>query len=175
MTFTVEGFDFDNDQSIAESETNEGDGEVPGTPDGQDPFYDMDWAGTDSQPTNHQLGPQSDHNVSPSNTSLASNSPPTPNSPTSPVSPVSTPNSSSTNSSSTGGGAPKRYRLLTDLYEATEQMLMACEDEEPSTYLQAKKRIEWVNAMKAELSSIEKNNTWSLMNLPNGRKPIGLK
>lgn len=119
LTFTVEGFDFDDDQLVVESETIEGDGEIPGTPDGQDPSYDMGWAGTDSQPTNRQLGPQSDENESPLNSSLASNSPSTPNSPTSTNSIASTPDSSGTNSSSTGGGAPKRYRLLTDLYNAT--------------------------------------------------------
>lgn len=124
LTFTVEGFDFDDDQLVVERKTNEGDGEVSSTPDGQDPSYDMDWVGTDSQPTNRQLDPQSDQNECPLNSSLALNSRLTPNSPTSINSPVSTTNSSSTNSSSTGGGAPKRYRLLTDLYNATEQILM---------------------------------------------------
>lgn len=34
---------------------------------------------------------------------------------------------------------------------------------------------EWVNAMNLELASIEKNKTWTLVNLPKRRRVIGLK
>lgn len=37
---------------------------------------------------------------------------------------------------------------------------MVCDDDKPALYQEAKKSIEWVNAMKAEVLSIEKNNTW---------------
>lgn len=33
----------------------------------------------------------------------------------------------------------------------------------------------WVQAMKEEIHSIEKNDTWELTNLPVGKKPIGVK
>jgi hypothetical protein len=33
----------------------------------------------------------------------------------------------------------------------------------------------WHAAMMEELSSIKENNTWSLVDLPRGHKPIGLK
>ncbi|GKF23065.1 ribonuclease H-like domain, reverse transcriptase, RNA-dependent DNA polymerase [Tanacetum coccineum] len=47
--------------------------------------------------------------------------------------------------------------------------------DEPTSYLTAAKDREWVKAMKVELDAIEKNQTWSLIDLPAGRKPIGLK
>nr|GEV49336.1 retrovirus-related Pol polyprotein from transposon TNT 1-94 [Tanacetum cinerariifolium] len=46
---------------------------------------------------------------------------------------------------------------------------------EPTSYVMASKDREWVKAMKVELDAIEKNQTWSLVDLPVGRKPIGLK
>ncbi|GKE11221.1 putative RNA-directed DNA polymerase [Tanacetum coccineum] len=53
--------------------------------------------------------------------------------------------------------------------------MMIRSDEEPVTYAKASKRREWVKAMDSELASIEKNNTWSLVNLPKNKKAIGLK
>lgn len=47
---------------------------------------------------------------------------------------------------------------------------------EPRTYKQAVNCPEsqhWINAMKEELDSIEKNNTWSKVELPKDRKAIG--
>ncbi|KAJ9560140.1 hypothetical protein OSB04_005300 [Centaurea solstitialis] len=97
-------------------------------------------------------------------------------------SPVASVGSSSTASSSTGGGAPKRYRSLAEIYEETDQIelepeqLMFMQDvDEPTTYSVAAKDREWVKAMKSELDAIERNKTWSLVDLPAGRKPIGLK
>ncbi|KAI3772361.1 hypothetical protein L6452_03546 [Arctium lappa] len=97
-------------------------------------------------------------------------------------SPVTSVDSSSTASSSTGGGAPKRYRSLAELYEATEtiylepdQLMFMQDEEEPTMYSVAAKDREWVKAMKTELDAIERNQTWSLVDLPAGRKPIGLK
>ena len=47
--------------------------------------------------------------------------------------------------------------------------------DEPTTYSEAACNQEWVDAMKIELQSIEKNRTWKLTDLPRGQKPIGLK
>lgn len=44
---------------------------------------------------------------------------------------------------------------------------------EPSNYAQAKGHPEWEDAMKKELDALEKNNTWSITNLPRGKKAIG--
>lgn len=50
--------------------------------------------------------------------------------------------------------------------------------EEPQTFDQAVSSPEskqWYEAMKEEMLSLEKNNTWKLVPLPNNRKPIGCK
>lgn len=48
-------------------------------------------------------------------------------------------------------------------------------EEEPNSYQEAMTRVEWVRAMKEELASIERNKTWTLVDLPKGRSAIGLK
>lgn len=40
---------------------------------------------------------------------------------------------------------------------------------------QAFKHDNWINAMKKELGSIIKNKTWSMVELPKGKKPISVK
>lgn len=45
---------------------------------------------------------------------------------------------------------------------------MIKDEEETNSYQDAKEKIEWVNAMKEELTSIERNNTWKLVKLPKG-------
>lgn len=47
--------------------------------------------------------------------------------------------------------------------------------EEPSNYSDAEKELAWREAMKTEIDSIEKNNTWILTELPHRHKAIGLK
>ncbi|GJX64162.1 ribonuclease H-like domain, reverse transcriptase, RNA-dependent DNA polymerase [Tanacetum coccineum] len=49
------------------------------------------------------------------------------------------------------------------------------DEDEPMSYLTVAKDREWVKAMKVELDAIEKNQTWSLVDLPTSCKPIGLK
>ncbi|GJT47209.1 zinc finger, CCHC-type containing protein [Tanacetum coccineum] len=91
------------------------------------------------------------------------------------VTPISSVGSAGSISSSTGGGAPKRYRTLTDLYDETNEVLLLNDGEEPTSYSVACKHEECKKAMKTELDSIERNNTWTLVELPPGRKAIGLK
>lgn len=55
---------------------------------------------------------------------------------------------------------------------------MVAENREPSTYKEALKCIDnekWVNAMREEMNSLQKNQTWELVKLPANRKPIGCK
>ncbi|KAI3501210.1 hypothetical protein L1887_29073 [Cichorium endivia] len=47
--------------------------------------------------------------------------------------------------------------------------------DDPVTYDEACKEKKWVEAMKAEISSIEKNHTWELVDPPAGIRPIGVK
>lgn len=46
---------------------------------------------------------------------------------------------------------------------------------EPSSYNQAKMYPEWVEAMNKELTALEDNDTWDLVELPIGKKPIASK
>lgn len=115
ITFTVEGFNFDDgfDDEIGDW--------VPDTPDQGHMASDLneDWVNFD------QSNDLTDSGSSQPGTPI--NSPNTPNSNTMQDSPIHTPTSNTT-SSSTGGGAPKRYRLLTDLYEATYEIHIPLEE-----------------------------------------------
>ncbi|GJW32286.1 putative RNA-directed DNA polymerase [Tanacetum coccineum] len=46
---------------------------------------------------------------------------------------------------------------------------------EPSSFEEASKDINWINAMNEELHALYENNTWELCDVPAGRKPIGSK
>ncbi|GJT69701.1 ribonuclease H-like domain, reverse transcriptase, RNA-dependent DNA polymerase [Tanacetum coccineum] len=65
------------------------------------------------------------------------------------------------------------FRTLDDIYENTEELLLA--EDEPRNYKEASNDQKWIEAMKVELDSINRNNTWVLTNLPTGHKAIGLK
>lgn len=56
----------------------------------------------------------------------------------------------------------------------SEHLLMIMNDESWS-YVEAKELKVWVDACKDEIFSIEKKNTWDLVELPASIKPIGLK
>lgn len=85
--------------------------------------------------------------------------------------------------SSEGSGSsstPKWYRLISDVYANTEEIELKVEllllgVEKPATYKHAVKEKPWEEAIKSEIDSIERNNTWKLMELPSGHKPIRLK
>ncbi|GKE92727.1 ribonuclease H-like domain, reverse transcriptase, RNA-dependent DNA polymerase [Tanacetum coccineum] len=65
------------------------------------------------------------------------------------------------------------FRTLSDLYKNTEELLLA--EDEPKNYKEASSDQKWIEAMKVELDSINRNNTWELTTLPKGHKAIGLK
>ncbi|KAJ9537718.1 hypothetical protein OSB04_030451 [Centaurea solstitialis] len=65
------------------------------------------------------------------------------------------------------------YRALNDVYANTNELLLV--EDEPRNYKEAAKDDKWIEAMKAEIDSINKNNTWRLTTLPNHHKAIGLK
>lgn len=82
------------------------------------------------------------------------------------------------NSRYDGSEPPRHFRLLSDIYNETEEvdeeLLMAGVDE-PVCFSQAVKETEWKEAMDCEISAIERNNTWKLTDLPAGHKAIDLK
>jgi hypothetical protein len=47
--------------------------------------------------------------------------------------------------------------------------------EEPASVGQAMREAPWLRAMEEELQAIEENCTWTLTELPPGRRAIGLK
>ncbi|GKA87461.1 zinc finger, CCHC-type containing protein [Tanacetum coccineum] len=65
------------------------------------------------------------------------------------------------------------FRTLKDLYDNIEELLLA--EDEPKNYKEASSDQKWIEAMKVELDSINRNNTWELTTLPKGHKAIGLK
>jgi transposase InsO family protein len=79
---------------------------------------------------------------------------------------------------------PLHYRNLNDVYDDTSEIeleldsegeALLAEIEEPTCYADAAGNPEWEVAMENEIQSIEKNKTWTLIDLPSGQKPIGLK
>ncbi|XP_075073941.1 uncharacterized protein LOC142161877 [Nicotiana tabacum] len=46
---------------------------------------------------------------------------------------------------------------------------------EPKSYTEAVKDAKWVEAMKCEISALEDNHTWTVVDLPPGKIPIGSK
>jgi hypothetical protein len=79
-----------------------------------------------------------------------------------------------------------RYKSLNEVYENTEEVELTSDSdveiivllaamEEPSSYQEAAGDVEWIAAMVSEMRSINKNQTWELVKLPAGHKPIGLK
>ncbi|KAL0436217.1 UNVERIFIED_CONTAM: Retrovirus-related Pol polyprotein from transposon RE1 [Sesamum radiatum] len=48
-------------------------------------------------------------------------------------------------------------------------------DNEPKTFSQAQKYVEWQRAMKEEIEALEKNRTWDITPLPTGKRAIGSK
>ena len=49
---------------------------------------------------------------------------------------------------------------------------MSCQ---PTSFKEAPKEPHWVQAMKQEIDSIEKNKTWDLVDFPSHKKSIGVK
>lgn len=65
-------------------------------------------------------------------------------------------------------------KKLNDYKLNVDELLLTIE-EEPRNFNEAKVKLKWLEAMKTEIASIEKNNTWKLVSLPKDVKPIGLK
>jgi hypothetical protein len=80
-----------------------------------------------------------------------------------------------------------RFRDLNQIYDETSEVelvdseeeayveALLAETEEPTNYKEAVVYQEWIDAMDKEMQSILKNETWELVKLPTGKRPIGLK
>ncbi|CAL5345664.1 unnamed protein product [Camellia sinensis] len=67
---------------------------------------------------------------------------------------------------------PRKFRSLRDIYESCQFALSVSD---PMTYGEAATKEEWQRAMVEELAAIEKNRTWEMMDLSEGKNAIGLK
>jgi hypothetical protein len=89
--------------------------------------------------------------------------------------------------SSAKSSEPVRFRDLNQIYDETSEVelvdseeeayveALLAETEEPTNYKEAVVHQEWIDAMDKEMQSILKNETWELVKLPTGKRPIGLK
>lgn len=59
--------------------------------------------------------------------------------------------------------------------EGEDVIAMFTASEDPNCFEEAVKEEVWRKAMEAEIASVEENNTWELMELPEGAKVIGVK
>ena len=70
----------------------------------------------------------------------------------------------------------KKMRSLKDIYDdldvSSNFSLLAFQ---PSSFEEAIRDENWVQAMDEEMDSIEKNDTWDLVDLPNDKNLIGVK
>jgi hypothetical protein len=79
--------------------------------------------------------------------------------------------------------APLRFRRMSDIlatpgfapHALVDEKLHVVSSDEPTSFAVTKCNPSWRNAMMEEMDSIEENDTWSLVDLPPGRKSIGVK
>jgi hypothetical protein len=79
--------------------------------------------------------------------------------------------------------APLRFRSMSSIpvtpgfvprAPVAEELYVVSSDEPPS-FTEAEHNLSWRKVMMEEMDSIEENDTWSLVDLPPGRKLIGVK
>ena len=85
-----------------------------------------------------------------------------------------------TSSNTTEDMHSPRYRSLTDLYTETspitqDEEALLISREEPLSYTEAANEELWIRAMREEMLSIDRNDTWELEIPPPNCRPIGLK
>ena len=65
------------------------------------------------------------------------------------------------------------YELLTPSYQSFIKRFSVIV--EPTSFKEASKHQQWVDAMQSEVAALEQNNTWVIVDLPSGKHPIGSK
>jgi hypothetical protein len=79
--------------------------------------------------------------------------------------------------------APLHFHSMSDILATpgfapralVAEELHVVSSDEPASFAEAEHNLSWRKAMMEEMDSIEENGTWSLIDLPPGRKPIGVK
>ena len=78
--------------------------------------------------------------------------------------------------------APLPSRIRSGSYEArgshfvdSAWLGILMEEEEPDYVEDAQANVHWMQSMQEELASVEKNNTWDVVDLPPSKKAIGTK
>ena len=82
--------------------------------------------------------------------------------------------------------APLRFRKIDNIIGMTSprglaSIVLIAEElhevraDEPASFAEAERHPSWRKAKEEEMASIEENRTWSLVDLPHGRRAIGLK
>jgi Reverse transcriptase (RNA-dependent DNA polymerase) len=85
------------------------------------------------------------------------------------------------NETRNGQQTPVRMRCLNEIYDETEPILMYYSDvcmlgvEELVNFSEEEKDENWMHAIREEIESINKNQTWSLVEPVKGQRIIGLK
>ena len=94
------------------------------------------------------------------------------------VPPTPAPSSSSESSDS----PPQKTRSIGEIYDQTRRVLeedfmdfALLVENDPVTFEDAAKEGKWREAMQQEIEAIERNKTWDLVDLPAGKKSIGVK
>ncbi|KAA0045237.1 hypothetical protein IC582_016021 [Cucumis melo] len=80
--------------------------------------------------------------------------------------------SSSSNDETSDELPSQRFRSMEDIYNSSKFALMVSD---PVSYDEAASKEEWPQAMKEEMTAIEKNGKWKMVDLPEGKNAIGLK
>ncbi|XP_074313614.1 uncharacterized protein LOC141648796 [Silene latifolia] len=80
-------------------------------------------------------------------------------------------------SSSSGTRYPLANYVATNCFSHSHKSFLAKIDKnsDPTYSHEAAKSVEWRKAMRKEIDALEGNGTWKIVNLPEGKKPIGGK
>eukprot|EP00253_Pinus_taeda_P022296 PITA_22296 len=86
-------------------------------------------------------------------------------------------NSSASSSTCTPNERGKKFINLSDIYDEGLNSLFSlyCHVDDPIHFEDAIKDKKWIEAMDEEMNAIERNKTWDLVDLPKGKKVIGVK
>ncbi|XP_074271153.1 uncharacterized protein LOC141595079 [Silene latifolia] len=93
------------------------------------------------------------------------------------VIPTKATHSSNTPSSTKGTRYPLINYATSSCFSLPHRNFIGAVDaiREPRSYYEAVKQAEWREAMGKEIDALEKNGTWKIVDLPDGKKPIGCK